>query len=168
MTNDTNKRKIAEGYYGGDALDNAAERMIEREVLYCQSSLVDHCLSKEVLSLDDADNLYEARCPECGGEVKDEDRDDDDHLFDHRCTSCDWEGDHPDQEPVEVLQWFLVTDWLADKLRERGRVILSDGQSQWWGRTCCGQAILLDGIMQRIVCETGYYRWPEGSLNDAV
>ncbi len=47
-------------------------------------------------------------------------------------------------------------DWadpflLADQLTDRGHVTLSDGQSHWWGRCCSGQAIKLDGILQRIV-----------------
>ena len=156
MPTDRKERKISQAYRGGDALDRAAERMMEREVLACQSSLVDAILSRSfddkdpILSWDDVANLHVYRCPECGGELKDYDGEEG-----KACTYCEWAGDESDGDPesVEVFEWWLVSGWLADRLSERGEVVASDGQSHWWERCCTGQGIILDGIMQRIVSE---------------
>lgn len=165
-------RTHAHGYHN-DSLDKHAEKLIDREVLACQSALIDSVLQAEgALSmpmLDDATNLYQNRCPDCGEVTReatedDQDEDGDATPWDHVCTSCTWQGDHPDNEPQEVMEWWLVSRWLAGQLEERGEVTLSDGQSHWWGRCCSGQAILLDGIMQTIIVETGWCGWPQGSL----
>ena len=37
-------------------------------------------------------------------------------------------------ENSEVLEWWLVTPYMADMLREKGEVILSDYDCCWWGR----------------------------------
>ncbi len=55
-----------------------------------------------------------------------------------------------EQEYQEVLQWFIVTDWLAAKLSAIGEPILSTDNHKVWGRTCYGQAIELDGTIQEI------------------
>jgi hypothetical protein len=51
----------------------------------------------------------------------------------------------------EVFQWFLVTDWLANRLDEINEPLLRNDYGQWWGRTCCGQSIELDGTIQAII-----------------
>lgn len=51
----------------------------------------------------------------------------------------------------EVFEHWLVSDWLADKLEERGERVLRDffGLTVW-GRTTTGQAIRLDHVIERI------------------
>lgn len=178
MTTKT-ERKVAAGYYN-DALDKHAEALIDREVLACQSSLIDTILSLQsqdfgrchdggLPTWDDCENLHANRCPDCGeltreAEEGDKDEDGEQTVWEHVCTSCAWQGDDPDSEPQEVLEWWLVSGWLAEHLSERGEVVLGDGQSNWWGRCCSGQSILLDGIMQSIIVATGWRGWPKGSL----
>ena len=55
----------------------------------------------------------------------------------------------------DVLEHWIVTDWLADCLENRGELIIRDffGFDAIWGRTCSGQAILLDGVIWDI-CES--------------
>ena len=50
----------------------------------------------------------------------------------------------------EVLEWWLVTPYMADMLKEKGEVILSDYDCYWWGRTTSGQALYMDGVIQEI------------------
>ena len=50
----------------------------------------------------------------------------------------------------EIYQWFRVASWLADKLSEIGEAVLDNGYGCWWGRQCCGQAVIMDGVFQRI------------------
>lgn len=54
------------------------------------------------------------------------------------------------QELQEVMQWFVVTEWLADHLKRIGEPVLSTNNHKLWGRTCCGQSIELDGTFQEI------------------
>ena len=51
----------------------------------------------------------------------------------------------------EVMEWWLVTRWLAEKLQEQGEVIIENCGCHWWGRQCSGQAIYLDAVMTDIV-----------------
>lgn len=53
-------------------------------------------------------------------------------------------------EYKEVFEWWLVTDYLADKLREIEEPVLVVDDFTIWGRTCTGQAIELDGTIQQI------------------
>ena len=53
-------------------------------------------------------------------------------------------------ENSEVLEWWLVTPYMADMLRENGEVILSAYDCYWWGRTTSGQALYMDGVIQEI------------------
>ena len=44
-----------------------------------------------------------------------------------------------------------MSNWLADKLEAKGKMILHDFLGLTiWGRTCSGQAILLDGVISEI------------------
>ena len=54
------------------------------------------------------------------------------------------------QEMQDVMQWFIVSDWLADKLEIIGEPILNTDSHKLWGRTCYGQAIELDGTLQKV------------------
>ena len=50
----------------------------------------------------------------------------------------------------EVLEWWLVTSWLADRLREQGEIIIDELGCHWWGRMSSGQSIYMDYVMQEI------------------
>lgn len=132
-------------------------KFVNSEVITCQSSLVDELLSKDVFSYDQIDNLYVYECPECGqkqgecfdSQAKDENAFDTEHTY--KCYECGKEFEtEPEQSTEEVLEWWLCTDWFTDKLRARGEPILSTVHGDWWGRTCSGQAIMMDGVIADI------------------
>ena len=59
-----------------------------------------------------------------------------------------------EQEPQEILEWWPVSDWMKDKLLEKGEPILNyQDYNYFWGRTCSGQAICLDHVIQTIAKE---------------
>lgn len=59
---------------------------------------------------------------------------------------CGWEP-----SPHEILEWWIVSDWMADRLSERCEPVAKDFYGfNIWGRTCSGQAILLDGVICNI------------------
>ena len=53
-------------------------------------------------------------------------------------------------ENSEIMEWWLVTPYMAELLKEKGEVILSDYDCYWWGRTTSGQALYMDGVIQEI------------------
>lgn len=57
-----------------------------------------------------------------------------------------------DQEAQDIYEWWLVTDWMYEKLQEIGEPVLEWGSLNIWGRGCSGQAILLDYSISKI-CE---------------
>ncbi len=63
-----------------------------------------------------------------------------------------WEiPEHCDEaEPQDIMQWYIVSKWLYDKLRNSSEPVADYKGQYWWGRTCCGQAIELDGTFQEI------------------
>lgn len=54
---------------------------------------------------------------------------------------------------VEVLEYWAVSEWLADKLKENGEAVTEFGSTQVWGRTTSGQAIAIDRVIEDITEE---------------
>lgn len=59
-----------------------------------------------------------------------------------------------DIEPqqVEAYEHWIISNYLKDKLAEKGEMVGNVLGFDIWGRTCSGQAILLDGVISAI-CE---------------
>lgn len=177
-------------------IEEYAERIVEREILACQSSLVDMLMRHDPpidgFTWDEVHNLYvdpsEWIIQECKEWIDDrinlsDDKypdpnpygmtreemieylnlkeapfvpdnvlrqdvilniNENDDLDSWRDFVCDNDGGQ------EVLEWWLVSSWLAKELDSIGEPILDNDFSTWWGRTCSGQAIIADGVMQRI------------------
>ena len=53
----------------------------------------------------------------------------------------------------EVLEWWLIDSWLAERLQEEGEVVIEEYGGYWWGRSTSGQAIYLDSVIQKIAEE---------------
>jgi hypothetical protein len=60
-------------------------------------------------------------------------------------------------EVPDVFEWWGVTDFLAEKLKEKGEVICDEYMIQIWGRQGCGQAIKMDGVIEEICQESGLF-----------
>ena len=52
----------------------------------------------------------------------------------------------------DVLEWWLIDSWLAERLKQQGEVVIEEYGCYWWGRSTSGQAICLDSVIQSI-CE---------------
>ena len=64
-----------------------------------------------------------------------------------------------DPSPQEIFEWWLISDWLADKLKEFEQPVLDMEYGTWWGRTCTGQAIKMDYVIRQIVEASGYAKY---------
>jgi len=63
----------------------------------------------------------------------------------------------------EIYEWWAVSSWFGEKLRERGQPVIDAWGKAYWGRTCTGQAISLDGCIIGIAKEMGILK---GMPND--
>jgi len=55
-----------------------------------------------------------------------------------------------EDEPQEVYEWWVVSDWLLDELEKAGQPVLKTDYENWWGRTSSGQSIIFDEVIQKI------------------
>ena len=54
------------------------------------------------------------------------------------------------EHPAEPYEWWRVSSWLCDQLHAIGEVTIDNGYGHWWGRTCSGQAWIMDGTLQTV------------------
>lgn len=50
----------------------------------------------------------------------------------------------------EIFEWWFVSQWLYEQLREAGEPVIDSDYGYLWGRTCTGQAIALDNVIENI------------------
>ena len=50
----------------------------------------------------------------------------------------------------DVMEWWLIDSWLAERLKAQGEVIIEEYGCYWWGRQSSGQAIYMDSVIQEI------------------
>ncbi len=94
-------------------------------------------------------------------------------MVDGAITLCDGEdyvyfedcaNDQGFERYNEVYEWWSVTPWLGARLKEQGEVVFDFLDFCCYGRTCTGQAILLDHVMGQIaegmeILEGQKYDW---------
>lgn len=154
-------------------------KFVEREV-YCNvNSLVEYCLNKgfedseSPINFDELENYYSY--PEYFGTYakfeggSEEERDAEIERLRDSISDIEEENGNPDfikrineeiealenleSEPQEVFEWWAVSSYLYDQLKEKGEVVCDCGSCYVWGRTTTGQAILLDGVISEICGE---------------
>ena len=139
------------------------QKLVNREVMACVSDMVEHLFDYEgekMASWDEWDNLYIPVCPECGEHVWESEQDqlelseDEAKLFGDNAWKCPYCGHvqevEPDTEPQEIYEYWLVTEWLGEKLRKHGEPVFERWGGWIWGRCCTGQAIMLDYVISEI------------------
>lgn len=146
-----------------------AERYLAHEVFACDSALVGDLLkasSEYRGDLSDAFQIYEIRnlypdpsewdAAQCRAYLEDHgiavpDAPDDPDADDDPAYVDMLRGQIQDNaEAAEVFEWWRVSGWLCDQLHNAGEVTLDNGYGCWWGRTCTGQGIIMDGTLQQI------------------
>lgn len=58
--------------------------------------------------------------------------------------------EYSQDHPAEVYEWWRVSQWLCDQLHAIGEVTIDNGYGCWWGRTCTGQGMIMDGTLQAV------------------
>ena len=152
-------------------------KFVNREVIYCVSSLIyelgrnPDCFDNSVYFYDEildicskpdyeeavryADSLHVIYSNYFGGFVwVDRENHTISEPFDTEAEAydnCCYENSL-DPEYIEAYEHWIVTDWLAKKLEAHGEMVGDIFGLTIWGRTCSGQAILLDYVISKI-CE---------------
>lgn len=154
-----------------------AERYQARDVLCCDSGLVDDLLKLAQLGslggvadgnleqafgdeeirnrYPDPDGWTIAQCVDWlndhGHESPDvaEPYDDDDEVITETCREAVQEN----SEPAEVYEWWRISSWLCDQLHAIGEVTIDNGYGHWWGRQVTGQACIMDGTLQQVAAQ---------------
>ena len=138
-------------------------KFVQREVMQCVSSLVSEIMSKAEHFPEYEDDIYSLAygAPDYEQAAKDDGwaKDDCGFFSDEGRTDAtdDWQElcelmcIDLDEYRSEVLEHWIVSDYLADKLEAYGECIVTDiFNLTIWGRTCSGQAILLDSVIHDI------------------
>lgn len=126
-------------------------KLIDQNILYNASELVGYLEANEAFSWgEDVSNAllsfnpsHEGRCDYCDKTKTLTDN----HTCENTCDECYY--DNCDYR--EVLKWWVVTDWFAEKLDLIGEPVLSILGMRFWGRTTSGQHISMDGVIERVL-----------------
>jgi hypothetical protein len=110
----------------------------------------ENCDGTGELMKETTQTLYPCESCKGTGEVNDPDADDDDSPRGYLTELRDAVQEHSQDHPAEVYEWWLVSDWLCRQLRDAGRPVLDNDYGSWWGRTCTGQALIMDGVLQEL------------------
>lgn len=125
-----------------------AKQLVEREVIYCVSTLVHELMKDEkyqedlfpVASQDDW--LSAARDAGYNGYQNQE------------CAREYCDENNIDPQITEAYEHWIITDWMADKLEARGEMVLRDFMGLTiWGRACTGQMICMDSVIEEICAD---------------
>ena len=135
-------------------------QFVQRDVLTCFSYEMDEILKEELIKYDDIENLTDYICPACGEAFNTPEEfqqitDDNGRSYGENpyiCPSCKEEVKENDIElqNKEIFEWWIVSSYLYNKLKEKGEVVTEWGNNFYWGRCTTGQGILLDGVISSI------------------
>lgn len=122
------------------------EAFVDREVVMSASQLVEDLLKASFdggqafggIELDNIGNLY----------ITDEST-----AKDYGFASLEAMQETGDDQQ-EIYEWWFVNRWLYERLLAAGEPVIDSDYGYLWGRTCTGQVIWLDGVIQDIYAET--------------
>lgn len=103
------------------------EKLVEKHIIHRASLLMDEELKRNPEVLEEAENYF---------------------PVDENGKRDDENGEYP-----EIMEFWIVSDWLADKLKDWGEVVFELYDFKIWGRQATGQAIKLDNTIQEIAEE---------------
>jgi hypothetical protein len=146
------------------------EQMVQREVCLCVSSLVStlaqgydngstigksdlYSLTEQAMELASPIPDYEEAATQAGYREYDgvwiNESDEDAKTYRDVEALCNCEDIEPYDR--EVYEFWAVSNWLAEKLESQGEKVDTDfAGMNVWARTCTGQGIASDGVIERI------------------
>lgn len=128
---------------------------VDREVFACISDLADHLFGydeERYASYDDFENSVINTCPNCEHRIEDIDGLEEDKDGSSICPNCGQPIDYFEPRIPEIFEYWIVSPFLGKMLSDHGECVLRRSDGWIWGRCCCGQAIALDYVIEKI-CE---------------
>ena len=113
---------------------NIKRQFVKREVLACFSYEMNEVLKAGLVNYEDIENL----CLNCEKYYED---------YGYESPEA-MQDDGVDIQ--EIYEWWIISEFLYRKLKEKGEPVLEWGNNYYWGRTTTGQAILLDNVITKI------------------
>lgn len=116
------------------------ERLIKEDILANHSMLVCNPAFFNLMSCDPyeiCNNLFEY-VPQCGSFVFDDEQD----------AWVNSNGEEYEPKAKEPLEWWQVSKYLYSLLDAIEEPVFEADWGYYWGRTCSGQAVELDGTIQ--------------------
>ena len=105
----------------------------------------------EGYSARDWDNLIVVHCDNCGESIPKNI-----HEQEEECRHCGYlDNVNLESTLQEIYLYYIVTRDLGIRLKEMGEPILIKSNHVIWGRDTIGQAVELDGVMDRIATDLG-------------
>lgn len=105
-------------------LEQQVQRLIDNNIFACQTHLID-ALLKNAFTGNEAKIEYD--------EIINLYQDVDD-----------------EEEQKEVMEWWLITQWISEKLESVGAVVIRSSLGTWWGRTESGQSLTYDADIHEV------------------
>ena len=140
-----------EDYFNLDneIVQDITQNFIQDHIYRNQSSLITHLQENYVegFNFDDIENLYMT-----DKEILYLYSDLNDLVTDQELID---EVRNNGEDMNEIFEWYLVSDWFLNRLREINEPVIDNDYGEYWGRCCTGQAICLDHNIQELAYEWG-------------
>ena len=128
-------------------VQDITRKFITPHIYRNQSHLISHLQENEVsgFTFDEIENLYytDQEILENFGSF-DEDMSEQEKIDEVR-NNC--------EDSKEVFEWWLVSNWFLNRLKEINEPIIDNDFGEYWGRGCTGQSIYLDYNIQELAFE---------------
>lgn len=127
---------------------------VSREVRAVQNAAVE-AFKKADEFYENSTNVLTYVCPHCEEALPDDvpAASEDHSAWCYQCPMCSKPFDDAEMNDKEVLEWWAVSEYLADKLQARGEVIYDGEDCKIWGRCTPGKTISTDSVIEDIVKE---------------
>jgi len=131
-------------------VQDITQKFIYPHILRNQSALITQMQELEIdgfLYWEDVENLFltdEEILENFDDSKEDEEITQEEFIRDYRYNGYD---------EKEVMEWYLVSDWLLDKLKLKNQVFIDNDYGEYWGRCCTNQSIYLDFVIQELAYE---------------
>jgi len=142
------------------------KEIVSREVYINQNFLIEKLLKKGIINIEEIDNYYidnsekleelENELEELENELEELENKSEEELkkinkkIEELKTSKE-ELEEEQEIPQEILEWWAVSEWFAQKLEKQNEPIINNEYGIWWGRTISGQSIFMDFVIRKIV-----------------
>ena len=140
-----------EDYFNLDneIVQDITQNFIQDHIYRNQSSLITHLQENfvEGFNFDDIENLYMT-----DKEILYLYSDLNDLVTDQELID---EVRNNGEDMNEIFEWYLVSDWFLNRLREINEPVIDNDYGEYWGRCCTGQAMCLDYNIQELAYEWG-------------